>query len=379
MDADFWEEHKPKFLEQDPSKTTPIVAETPPMKPYIEGDPYPTVPAELKARRQWVVWLNHFKTGDDKPSKMLYQTNGWAASTSNPRTWTTYPLALACYQEHTARQSFEYRYRDNLKVPYQHLTCDLAGIGYVFSTEDPLSGVDLDNCIDANRNIKPWARPIVEKLKPVSYGEVSPNNHGIKWWTRAHLPEIAKHKVYLDEANGEAIEVYDSKRYFTVTGRGKGQIADGQAVIDWLVKEYMTPEPTPKAIRTPRTAPQANLKTADAVIQRIRQSRQCHKFDALMRGDITGYGSQSEADIALCSVIAFWTQDTTVIDDIFRQSQLYREKWDEKHKGDGATYGEMTIEKALSGQREVYKPRRRLQSRASWLQPGTSRRNTWIK
>ena len=66
------------------------------------NDPFPRAPAELKALRQWVVWLYHLKPGEDKPSKMLYQANGWASSTSNPRTWTTYPLALSCYQEHAA-------------------------------------------------------------------------------------------------------------------------------------------------------------------------------------------------------------------------------------------------------------------------------------
>ena len=55
MGADFWEEHKPKKLKQPPSKTTPLIVEAPPMKPYIEGDPHPTVPAELKAHQQWVV------------------------------------------------------------------------------------------------------------------------------------------------------------------------------------------------------------------------------------------------------------------------------------------------------------------------------------
>jgi hypothetical protein len=55
MDADFWEEHKPRFLKQDAPKTPPTVVETPSMKPYIEGDPHPTVPAELKAHQQWGV------------------------------------------------------------------------------------------------------------------------------------------------------------------------------------------------------------------------------------------------------------------------------------------------------------------------------------
>ena len=53
MDTEFWEEHKPKFLKQAPSKTTPLIVEAPPMKPYIEGNSYPTVPAELKTRQQW--------------------------------------------------------------------------------------------------------------------------------------------------------------------------------------------------------------------------------------------------------------------------------------------------------------------------------------
>ena len=353
MDADFWEEHQPKFL-----KSAHLAEEVPHYNPV---DPYPAVPAELKARRQWVVWLPHLKAGDDKPSKILYQTNGWAASTSDPKTWTAYSLALACYQKHSERQLFEYRYRHNRNAPYQHLKCYLAGIGYVFNPEDPLSGVDLDNCIDENGKLKPWAVPIVEKLKLVSYGEVSPSRLGIKFWTQARLPENVKHKVYITEGEDDAIEAYDSERYFTLTGLGKGDIAEGQAVIDWLIKEYMTPEPTPTPGRTPHPAPQANLKTADEVIQRLRQSRQSHKFDALMRGDTTGYGSQSEADIALCSVIAFWTQDTNAIDGIFRQSALYRPKWDEKHRTDGATYGEMTIEKALSGNRETYTPPRRTQ------------------
>ena len=55
MDTEFWEEHKPIFLKQDLQKTTSIVEEAPPMKPYIEGDLHPTVPTELKAHQQWIV------------------------------------------------------------------------------------------------------------------------------------------------------------------------------------------------------------------------------------------------------------------------------------------------------------------------------------
>ena len=330
MDADFWEEHKPKFLKQDTSKTTSIVEEAPPMKPYIEGDPYPAVPTELKSLPQWVVWKKELRDG--KPTKVPYQVNGRKAQSNNPTTWTDYRTV----------------------VVHQHR---FDGIGFVFTPDDPLCGIDLDNCLDQHRKLKSWAVPIVERLKKVSYGEVSPSETGIKFWTRAKLPEWINTGTNINISDGK-IEAYHKARYFTVTGAGKGEIHHGQAEVDWLVGEYLkSPKTKPQVERKP--VPQSNLKSTDEVIQHIQQSKQCHKFDALMRGDITGYGSQSEADIALCSVIAFWTQDTHVMDAIFRQSQLYRDKWDERHRTDGATYGEMTIEKALSGNRETYTQRRR--------------------
>ena len=63
-----------------------------------------------------------------------------------------------------------------------------------------------------------------------------------------------------------------------------------------------------------------------------------------------GYGSHSEADLALCGMLAFWTGgDATRIDSLFRQSGLYREKWDRKD------YRNRTITEALSGKTEFYK------------------------
>jgi primase-polymerase (primpol)-like protein len=59
--------------------------------------------------------------------------------------------------------------------------------------------------------------------------------------------------------------------------------------------------------------------------------------------------------MALCSLLAFWTGgDTHQIDRLFRDSGLYREKWDEVHFSDGATYGERTIERAIAGTQEFY-------------------------
>ena len=46
------------------------------------------------------------------------------------------------------------------------------------------------------------------------------------------------------------------------------------------------------------------------IIQQIRSSRQKEKFERLFDGDIQGYASASEADLALCSILSFWTNKT---------------------------------------------------------------------
>ena len=296
-----------------------------------QTDRYPVVPAELKVLPQWVLWKSEVR--DSEPTKIPKQSNGRNAKSNEPSTWTDYPSVCK------VRDRFD-------------------GIGFVFSSSDPYCGIDLDKCLDVSGELKAWAMPIVDRLKAVAYGEISPSGKGIKFWTKARLPILAKHKVYLDETTGEAIEAYDSGRYFTVTGKGRGRIEEGQQVIDWLVQEYLSPlTTTPRPTQPLDRNPSADNRSADEVISDIRASKQCPKFDALMAGNTTGYGSQSEADIALCSVVAFWTQAPNVIDAIFRQSALMRAKWDEPHRGDKSTYGQMTIEAALSGNHETYKPK----------------------
>jgi putative DNA primase/helicase len=81
------------------------------------------------------------------------------------------------------------------------------------------------------------------------------------------------------------------------------------------------------------------------------------KFNRLWSGDFSAYPSQSEADLALCRILAFWTRrDAARIDSLFRQSGLFRPKWDVPHFGGGKTYGQATIEKAIECEGEVYSP-----------------------
>ena len=93
------------------------------------------------------------------------------------------------------------------------------------------------------------------------------------------------------------------------------------------------------------------------LLERARAAENGARFDALWHGQTSGYDSHSEADMALCLHLAFWTGgDASRMDAFFRQSGLMREKWDDVHYADGSTYGERTIERALGMVDEVYEP-----------------------
>src|ERR687889_1849478 len=91
--------------------------------------------------------------------------------------------------------------------------------------------------------------------------------------------------------------------------------------------------------------------TDEEVISLAMSARNAAKFEALWDGDISGYASHSEADQALISLLAFYTQDENQLDSLYRQSALCREKWLKR-----SDYRRSTIEKALSSLTETYTP-----------------------
>ena len=145
-------------------------------------------------------------------------------------------------------------------------------------------------------------------------------------WTRAKLPSGAKHKVYINPNTDEAIEAYDTGRYFTVTGCGKFAIGDGQASVDWLVAKYLKKDAHPAT--SPARPPVKDTHDTSEIKQLIDNSRQRAKFNALMAGNWEGqgYGSHSEADdgtyLSLNRILDTRTRAT--LDAIYRQSELYR-------------------------------------------------------
>jgi primase-polymerase (primpol)-like protein len=138
------------------------------------------IPEELRVRPQWVVW----KAVGDKPDKVPYSArSGRRASSTDLLTWSTFQEALEAYE------SGEY-----------------AGLGFVFSSADPYTGIDLDDCVDGDGEIALWALEIVRYFD--SYTELSATGSGLHVIVRGDVP---------NRRNGN-VEVYSSKRFFTVTG-----------------------------------------------------------------------------------------------------------------------------------------------------------------
>ena len=85
----------------------------------------------------------------------------------------------------------------------------------------------------------------------------------------------------------------------------------------------------------------------EELIAKASAAKNGDKFRRLWQGDISGYGSHSEADLALCGLLAYWCgNDPGRVDQLFRQSGLFRPKWDSQRGNQ--TYGAITIAHALS-------------------------------
>ncbi len=279
-------------------------------------------PAEMILLPQWVPYSLRWKENTGKFDKIPMNPNtGYNAKSNQPETWGSFDVAVK-----------------------RALNRKLGGVGFVFSEDDPFVGVDLDKCINGSGEVEPWASDIISELN--SYTELSPSGKGFHILGLGKLPPRGRRK--------DRIEMYDSNRFFTVTGivNGNCEIRDIQDVLTSL-HERVFKKSQPKGRSAPPDGSNPTVLTDDAVIAKAIKSKGGNKFEALWRGDWegSGYPSQSEADQALCNLLAWWTNyDANRLDGLFRQSGLFRpEKWDKPHFSDGRTYGSGTIETAIEG------------------------------
>lgn len=142
---------------------------------------------ELKTQMRWVCF--------DKDKTPINPYTGSFASSTDPKTWTTYAQAKSAAQRFRA-----------------------AGVGFVFNG-DGIVGIDLDDCLErisvdengrASYDRTHFAKYIMEH--GISYAEVSPSKTGIHIIGTAKISKAIKTKLH-----DIGVEVYSTARYFTYT------------------------------------------------------------------------------------------------------------------------------------------------------------------
>jgi len=272
------------------------------------------IPEALRRVPQWVLWK--YELRDGRITKVPYTVFGTRASVNDPDTWTDFETAWHMYT-----------------------LGGYSGLGFVLTEEAGIVCVDLDHARDGDE-WEPEALNIVRELN--TYTEISPSGEGLHVWAFGSLPAGRRRR--------KEIEMYSDGRFITVTGNHLAGTPDDlmerTAELANLHRRIFGEPAHTLKVGTPVEL------SDDELIEKAMNADDGGKFRRLWNGDITGYESQSEADLALCSKLAFWTDgDAERIERIFSRSALgQREKWRTRED-----YRRRTIRVALQNLLDTFK------------------------
>lgn len=242
---------------------------------------FKNIPQELKELKQWCLWRS-VDIGASKPTKIPYQINGQKASVTDPSTWSSF--------DEVVKEAGNY-----------------SGIGFVFSSMDPFSFLDLDATDDPL---------IIARQQEIfktfaSYSELSPSGQGLHIIVKGNVPQGRRRN---------AIEIYSNERYATFTGNVylNEPIRECQTELTQLWESLGNDKPKQLNFES-----QPELISDQEVIRIASEAANGNKFQALFSGDFAGlYPSQSEADYSLVNMIAFYTKNKAQVVRIFKMSVL---------------------------------------------------------
>ena len=246
---------------------------------------------EIKQYNQWVCWRLVDRNG--KKTKLpINPHTGAAASSTNPTDWASYDVAVKASQER-----------------------GLNGVGFVLTKDDPFVCIDIDKDNDMATLKAMWD-------DYQTYIERSQSGIGYHIWG------TTKHKqAGVRRGN---VEVYSQERFIIWTGEAirVGEFADITAQVDALVnsiKEARTHKSDVATVTTSSADGEGISK--DELNRRILSSTVSDKFKKLFIGDwADDYPSQSEADLAFCSYLAFFGASDEQIIASWQKSKLWRDK-----------------------------------------------------
>jgi putative DNA primase/helicase len=293
----------------------------------MEAPKIENVPVGMRNIPNWLCWREEPDRETGKIKKIPVNARGFAYDPDSRKTLTAID---------EARQAAE------------KLHC---GIGFQFSNS-PFVGFDLDGCF-TNNELSPEAASIVEELD--SYTEYSPSKQGLHIIVKADRLSVLRNKIKGIPGMKE-LEIYQEKRYFTVTGKVYGDlrpIAERTDKAQGIIDEYTALLPSSTGGIEDYNDELCD-EPAEAVIERIRKSKDGEKFSRLFDdGDTSLNGNdRSATDQSLCNILARHTDGGGgTIREIWSRSALaQRDKFRERED-----YRKMTIGKAIAGYREYKK------------------------
>ena len=255
---------------------------------------------ELRQLNQWVI-ADMRPNDKGLPSKLpLNPRTGKNADVTDSTTWGSYDEVIKTGATH---------------------------IGFVFSQHDEYAVIDLDNKLE-NPASPEELRRFEQIIKAFdSYTEISTSNRGVHIIVKGSIPK-GVHRNH--------VEVYSSGRYMIFTGNVMRNlpIENRQELLTTLYNEM-------QPVKITEDLEQVDGDLTDAEIcDRASNASNAEKYIALCNGDLTGYPSQSEADFALLSIIAFYTKDNQQVKRLFRMTAL--------GKRDKASQNDKYIDRSLS-------------------------------
>ncbi|GGA43211.1 phage/plasmid primase, P4 family [Psychrobacillus lasiicapitis] len=299
---------------------------------------YKNIPIEMKTKKQWVCYKAKPRGGDKITKIPVNPTTGKPIDSNKDENWLDFEEAI--------------QYIDTNLV---------SGIGFVFTIEDDFVGIDIDACINEDGKFNKVAEEILSYFEGRGYAEFSPSGKGIHIITKG-TKESARSKN--SEYN---LEIYQDKRYFTVTGnmiKGYEKIEYSTEVINHICTKFFEKEENQKQMNL--LIEEKGYESQD-LLEIMFSHKNGDRLRQLYQGSWQNYyTSQSEADLAFCNALAFYTQkDANKMDSLFRMSSLYRKKWDVIHYTDGRTYGNQVIADAISSTNIIFQSSKRINQKGS--------------
>lgn len=296
------------------------------------------LPEEIKRDGLFCAWRRENRNGS--LTKVPYNPcTGLRAKSNDPQSFTSFDQAM------------KFHGYDGL------------GIG-IFGS---ICAIDLDDCITDSGCYTPEAADIIAIMR--SYTEISPGGNGVHILFSANgfQYDTERYKIMNRDQHIEVYVAGATQKYVTVTGKAAADYDYGDRTdeLKIVLEKYMLRNHTGHVVNVVNVvnaenavnATDSEALTDEKLIQLAMNSGKGEVFRKLWNGDLAGHQSQSEADLALCSQLAFWTgKDAGRMDELFRESGLMRPKWDERHGKD--TYGVLTIQKAIAGCSSVYQPKK---------------------